>query len=53
VPPDTETKVRVYVFAPAGSDEARTDRTPIRLWVRDGESGDRASKETVFNGTGQ
>lgn len=53
VPSDTESKVRVYVVAPAGSDEARADRTPIRLWVKDGESGDRASRETVFNGTGQ
>ena len=53
VPADTETKVRVYVVAPSGSDEARIDRTPIRIWVRDGESGDRAAKDTVFNGTGQ
>ena len=45
--------VRIYVVAPAGSQEARTDRTPIRVWVTDGESGDRASKDTVFNGTGQ
>jgi len=53
VPSDTESKVRVYVIAPAGSDEAHADRTPIRIWVKDGDSGDRASRETVFNGTGQ
>ena len=50
---DEETKVHVYVTAPAGSEEARIDRTPIRIWVTDGESGERASKDTVFNGTGQ
>ena len=53
VPADTETKVRIYVVAPAGSEEARIDRTPIRIWVRDGQSGDRAFKDSVFNGTGQ
>jgi polyferredoxin len=53
VPADTETKVRIYVVAEPGSDQARADRTPIRIWVTDGESGDRASKETVFNGTGR
>ena len=53
VPADTETKVRIYVVAPTGSEEARVDRTPIRIWVRDGESGDRAFKDSVFNGTGQ
>jgi len=52
-PADEETKVRVYVVAPAGSPEAMADRTPIRLWVTDGESGDRASRDTVFNGTGK
>ncbi|SMH40673.1 cytochrome c oxidase accessory protein CcoG [Maritimibacter sp. HL-12] len=52
-PADEETKVRVYVTAPAGSPEAGTDRTPIRIWVTDGESGDRTSRDTVFNGTGQ
>jgi len=52
-PADEETKVRVYVTAPAGSDEAQADRTPIRLWVTDGQSGERASRDTVFNGTGQ
>jgi cytochrome c oxidase accessory protein FixG len=51
-PADEETKVRVYVTAPAGSEEARADRTPIRIWVTDGESGERASRDTVFNGTG-
>jgi len=52
-PADTETKVRVYVTAPAGSPEAKADRTPIRIWVTDGDSGDRASRDTVFNGTGR
>ncbi len=49
---DMETKVRVYVTAPAESDAAHADRTPIRIWVTDGESGERASRDTVFNGLG-
>ena len=54
VPADTETKVRIYVVAPPGSDAgAAPTGPPIRIWVTDGESGDRASKDTVFNGTGQ
>ncbi|HHS94875.1 MAG TPA: cytochrome c oxidase accessory protein CcoG [Rhodobacterales bacterium] len=53
VPADTESKVRVYVTAPTGSPEAKADRTPLRIWVTDGESGDRAEHDTVFNGRGQ
>lgn len=52
VPPDTEKKVRVYVTAPRQSEEARRDRTDIRIWVRDGEDGERAHRDSVFNGRG-
>lgn len=50
---DAEAKVRVYVTAPAGSEAATSDRTDIRIWVTDDASGDRAERDTVFNGRGQ
>ena len=52
-PADQEAKTRVYVTAPAGSDTAKADRTDIRIWVTDGVSGERAERDTVFNGRGQ
>ncbi|TYB82104.1 cytochrome c oxidase accessory protein CcoG [Maritimibacter fusiformis] len=52
-PADAEAKVRVYVTAPAGSEAATSDRTDIRIWVEDEASGDRAARDTVFNGRGQ
>ena len=52
-PADAEAKVRVYVTAPAGSEAAESDRTDIRIWVEDEASGDRAARDTVFNGRGQ
>ena len=42
---------RVYVIAPRGSDPARDERTPFRFWVEDLTNGDRAHKDTIFNGT--
>ncbi len=53
VPPDTETKIRVYVTSQPGSEQSRRDRTEIRLWVIDGVEGNRAYRDTVFNGRGQ
>jgi cytochrome c oxidase accessory protein FixG len=44
---------RVYVTAPAGSEAARTDRTPVRIWVEDLSNNDRAYEDTVFNGKGE
>ncbi len=41
---------RVYVIAPPGSDPAQADRTEIRFWVEDGVSGERAHKDSIFNG---
>ncbi|MEX0285118.1 MAG: cytochrome c oxidase accessory protein CcoG [Paracoccaceae bacterium] len=49
--PANETRlVRVYVTVPAGSDPAIAARTDMRLWVEDTENGDRAYKDTTFNG---
>jgi polyferredoxin len=52
VPPDTAKPVRVYVEAPRGSVAADSERVPFRLWVEDDASGERAYKDTVFNGRG-
>ncbi|MFW2588972.1 cytochrome c oxidase accessory protein CcoG [Sagittula sp. SSi028] len=41
---------RVFVVAPRGSDPAEAERTGFRLWVEDLTTGDRAFKDTVFNG---
>jgi cytochrome c oxidase accessory protein FixG len=49
-PPDTAQPVRVYVEAPKGSAAADSERIPFRFWVEDDESGERAYKDTVFNG---
>jgi len=43
---------RVYLIAPPDSAPARAHRSDVRLWVEDTESGDRASRETIFNGRG-
>ncbi|WP_428512928.1 cytochrome c oxidase accessory protein CcoG [Roseovarius sp.] len=44
---------RVYLIAPQGSEAARSDATDVRLWVEDISNGDRAHKDTVFNGRGE
>ena len=50
VPADSASLQRVYVTAPRGSDPAEAERTEFRFWVEDISNGDRASKDTVFNG---
>ena len=50
VPADTMKLQRVYVVAPPESDAAASERTEFRFWVEDLNSGDRAYKDTVFNG---
>lgn len=41
---------RVYVMAPAGSKPATSEVTDLRIWIEDLSNGDRAYKDTVFNG---
>ena len=41
---------RVYVLAPKGSVPAENDVSDLRIWVEDLSSGERAYKDTVFNG---
>ncbi|KNG95237.1 cytochrome c oxidase accessory protein CcoG [Pseudaestuariivita atlantica] len=50
VPADDTLKLRVYVTAPGGSAVARTATTDIRFWVEDNQSGERAYKNSIFNG---
>jgi cytochrome c oxidase accessory protein FixG len=50
VPADSTLRQRVYVMAPPGSDPAMAERTPLRFWVEDLNSGDRAYQDSHFNG---
>ena len=50
VPADTTMLQRVYVTARPQDPAASTAVVPLRLWVEDVESGDRASRATTFNG---
>ncbi len=52
VPANQMVLQRVYVVAPPGSAAAEANRTDFRLWVEDQTSTDRASRDTIFNGTG-
>ena len=52
VPADSTFNQRVYLEASDGSEPARADRTDVRLWVEDMTNGDRAYKDTIFNGKG-
>ncbi|MGB0960378.1 MAG: cytochrome c oxidase accessory protein CcoG [Halocynthiibacter sp.] len=52
--PADETKLqRLYIVAPKGTEAAKLDRSNIRIWVKDGVSGERTYKDTVFNGRGR
>lgn len=50
VPADAQTRVRVYLTAPAGSPPATGDHSPVRIWVEDAISGERAHVDSTFNG---
>jgi len=52
VPADETLKQRVYVTAAPGSTVGQQPETAIRLWVEDQITGERAHKNSVFNGTG-
>ena len=53
VPADATDLKRVYVTAPAGTAPANAERTDLRFWVEDAISGERAQKNSLFNGKGQ
>ena len=50
VPADSTKLQRVYIVAPKGSAPAEGERSDVRIWVEDTSSGDRAYKDTIFNG---
>jgi cytochrome c oxidase accessory protein FixG len=50
IPADSTVLQRVYVTARPQDDAATQAATPLRLWIEDLGSGDRASQVTVFNG---
>jgi len=52
VPADTSLLQRVYIVAPKGSDAAQARSTPVRIWVADVANGERAFKDSSFNGKG-
>ena len=49
---DTAQLTRVYIIASKDTGPAAADSTSVRIWVKDLESGERASKDTTFNGRG-
>ncbi|MEM9435169.1 MAG: cytochrome c oxidase accessory protein CcoG [Pseudomonadota bacterium] len=52
VPADSTLRLRVYVTAPFGSAPASSEDSPVRFWVEDLGNGERAHKNSVFNGNG-
>ncbi|ATG40834.1 cytochrome c oxidase accessory protein CcoG [Phaeobacter piscinae] len=52
VPADTSFLQRVYIVAPKTAEAASARSTPVRIWVADLDNGERAYKDTSFNGRG-
>ena len=50
VPADSTLLQRVFVTAPAESDPASAEFNDLRFWIEDLTNGDRAFKDTTFNG---
>ncbi len=50
VPADKSLQQRVYVIARPGDPAATQDRLDLRFWVEDVKNGERAYRNTVFNG---
>ncbi len=53
VPADETGTLKVFIVAKKGSQVARSSLTGLRVWVEDKVTGDRAYRDTVFNGTGE
>lgn len=53
VPADAAYLQRVYVIAPKGTKPAQGEASDVRIWVEDQDSGERAHKDSTFNGRGQ
>lgn len=52
VPADTALLQRVYIVAPSQAPASAAATSPVRIWVEDRDSGERAYKDTTFNGRG-
>ena len=52
VPADTAYLQRVYIVTPKGAAASDAESTPVRIWVEDLTNGERAYKDTTFNGKG-
>ena len=52
VPADSTFNQRVYLQAPAGSPPALAELSEVRIWIEDLSNGERAHKDTIFNGKG-
>ena len=50
VPPDSTTQHRVYVIARPQDEAAHTERTGLRFWIEDTKNGERAHRDSLFNG---
>lgn len=50
VPANQTLSQRIYLSAPAGSLEAGSDRTSVRIWIEEVGSINRVSQDTLFNG---
>ena len=52
VPADTALFQRVYIVTPKGAAASNAKATDVRIWVEDLTNGERAHKDTTFNGRG-
>ena len=52
VPADSTLQQRAYIVSPGNSDPSISASTPVRIWIEDLADGDRAHRDTTFNGTG-
>lgn len=50
VAPDSTTQARVYVIARPQDPASSQETTDLRFWVEDVESGERAHRDSIFNG---
>lgn len=53
VPADTAMLQRVYVISAKGSAASKAKATDFRFWIEDLSNGERAHKDTTFNGKGK
>ncbi|MEX0339672.1 MAG: cytochrome c oxidase accessory protein CcoG [Arenibacterium sp.] len=52
VPANASQLQRVYVISPPNSAPSQNEATPLRFWVEDLSNGDRAHRDSTFNGRG-